>query len=327
MTVNGTNGSSVGKSFPPGVHVPSLTWFLDTPNQEIDWAVQTKHLRFLIESGLHGIVLAGTNGEAVTLSASEKSKLVKTTRELAIELGRPEMAVILGCGGGSTQQVIAETILAKEAGADFALVLVPSYFHFAMNEDAIIAFFRELADSSPIPVLIYNFPGVCAGLDVNSEMLETLGKHPNIVGVKLTCGGIAKVARVRSRFAPEQFCALAGQSDWMLPALSVGGTGAITGLANIYPRACIDLFNLAAGGKVKEAEKAQIELAAVEWGFAKGGINGTKWVVAQYLGYPESSCHTRKPYPRYSDSKKQAWIMDIMRPLEATEKALKSASK
>lgn len=67
-------------------------------------------------------------------------------------------------------------------------------------------------------------------------MLETLGKHPNIVGVKLTCGGIAKVARVRSRFAPEQFCALAGQSDWMLPALSVGGTGAITGLANIYPR-------------------------------------------------------------------------------------------
>lgn len=95
----------------------------------------------------------------------------------------------------------------------------------------------------------------------------------------------------------------------------------------IILQACIDLSNLAAGGKVKEAEKAQIELAAVEWGFAKGGINGTKWVVAQYLGYPESSCHTRKPYPRYSDSKKQAWIMDIMRPLEATEKALKSASK
>ncbi len=67
-------------------------------------------------------------------------------------------------------------------------------------------------------------------------MLETLGAHPNIVGVKLTCGGIAKVARVRSVFEPESFCALAGQSDWLLPAVSVGGTGAITGLANIYPR-------------------------------------------------------------------------------------------
>jgi dihydrodipicolinate synthase/N-acetylneuraminate lyase len=94
----------------------------------------------------------------------------------------------------------------------------------------------QLADASPIPVLIYNFPGVSSGLDVNSEMLEKLGHHPNIVGVKLTCGGIAKVARVRSRFAPETFCALAGQSDWLLPAVSVGGTGTITGLANIYPR-------------------------------------------------------------------------------------------
>ncbi len=141
---NGTNGTKAGKPFPPGVHVPSLTWFSDNADQEIDWDVQKKHLSFLIESGLHGIVLAGTNGEAVTLSPSEKSRLVRTTRQLATQLGRPELTVILGCGGGSTRQVIEETRLAKEAGADFALVLVPSYFHFAMNEDAIIAFFEEV---------------------------------------------------------------------------------------------------------------------------------------------------------------------------------------
>lgn len=81
----------------------------------------------------------------MTLSPSEKAQLVKTTRELAVELGRPELTVVLGCGGGSTQQVIAETRLAKESGADFALVLVPSYFHFAMNGDAIIAFFEEVS--------------------------------------------------------------------------------------------------------------------------------------------------------------------------------------
>jgi len=80
-------------------------------------------------------------------------------------------------------------------------------------------------------------------------MLERLGNHHNIVGVKLTCGGIAKVARVRSRFEPETFCALAGQSDWLLPAISCGGTGTITGLANIYPRvrnssSCFILDNL-----------------------------------------------------------------------------------
>lgn len=99
------------------------------------------------------------------------------------------------------------------AGADYALVLVPSYFHFAMTQDAIVAFFQEVAGASPLPLVIYNFPGVVAGLDVNSEMLETLGKHPNIVAVKLTCGGIAKVARVAAIFPPESFAALAGQSD------------------------------------------------------------------------------------------------------------------
>lgn len=74
----------------------------------------------------------------------------------------------------------------------------------------------------------------------------------------------------------------------------------------------------------KDAQQAQIDLAAVEWGFAKGGINGTKWVVADYLGYGEESCHTRRPYPRFSDQGKQAWIRETMRPLEAKEKEGKS---
>lgn len=91
------------------------------------------------------VILAGTNGEAVTLSHQEKSDLVSTTRKLANELGRPDVAITLGCGGQSTREVIAETRLAAEAGADFALVLVPSYFHFAMNEDAIVEFFQEVS--------------------------------------------------------------------------------------------------------------------------------------------------------------------------------------
>jgi dihydrodipicolinate synthase/N-acetylneuraminate lyase len=182
------------------------------------------------------VVIAGTNGEAVTLSHAEKADLVRLTRELATEHGRADLPITLGCGGATTQAVIAETHLAAEAGADFALVLVPSYFHFAMNQDAIVTFFEELADASPVPIVIYNFPGVVAGLDVNSEMLSKLGKHQNIVGVKLTCGGIAKVARIRAEFDPKDFCALAGQSDWLVPALSTGGTGVITGVANLFPK-------------------------------------------------------------------------------------------
>ena len=101
------------------------------------------------------VVLAGTNGEAVALTAAEKSQLVKVTREIAIEVGRQDIPIILGCGGGCTRDVISETKLAKDAGANFALVLVPSYFHFAMDEVAIISFFQEVSLQKPfdyIPV-------------------------------------------------------------------------------------------------------------------------------------------------------------------------------
>lgn len=295
-------------------------------------------------------MLAGTNGEAVVMTAEEKAKLVQTTRAAATRLGRADLPITMGCGGQSTRAVIAETELAAAAGADFALVLVPSYFHFAMDADAIVAFFRELADASPLPVLVYNFPGVVAGLDVNSDMLSALGRHPNIVGVKLTCGGIAKVARIAAEFAPDQFCALAGQSDWLVPAMSVGSTGSITGVANLYPRVsrlssllrfpllrqprnkpgvltpssqfCIEVFDLYRAGRTKEAEAAQLQLARMEWGFGKGGINGTKWVVASLLGYPTEKAHCRRPYPQFVDEKKQAWITDTVRPLLEEEQKL-----
>ncbi|OAG12762.1 dihydrodipicolinate synthetase [Paraphaeosphaeria sporulosa] len=317
-----TSTSPGGRSFPPGVHVPCLTWFKNDPNQEIDWDLQKKHLEFLVASGLHGIVIAGTNGEAITLTTYEKTRLVKLARSVATELGRPDLPITIGCGGGCTRDVVAEARLAAEADADFALVLVPSYFHLAMNEDAIVSFFQELADASPIPVLIYNFPGVVAGLDVNSEMLATLGQHPNIVGVKLTCGGIAKVARVRAQFEPEEFCALAGQSDWLVPAMAVGSTGTITGVGNLYPKVCINIYNLYKSDKIREAEAAQLKLAQMEWGFGKGGINGTKWVVAKIRGYPLESCHCRRPYPQFTDAKKQAWITGVVEPLNKVETAL-----
>jgi hypothetical protein len=75
-------------------------------------------------------------------------------------------------------------------------------------------------------------------------------------------------------------------------------------------------------GKTKEAEKAQLKLAQMEWGFAKGGINGTKWVVSKMLGYPLEGCHCRRPYPQYDDAKKQDWILTTCSLLASDEKQL-----
>ncbi|KAF1358174.1 aldolase [Lizonia empirigonia] len=311
-TLSNGNGANQGYSFPPGIHVPSLTWFKNNQNQDIDWHVQEKHFEFLISNGLQGIVIAGTNGEAATLSSAEKTQLVQKARKTAQRLGRGDLPITLGGVAGCTRDAIQQTMEAKDAGASAFLALVPSYFHFAMNQEAIVAFFQELADASPIPIVLYNFPGVVAGLDINSEMLDILGKHRNIVAVKLTCGGIAKVTRVSASFKKSEFVALAGQSDWLIPALSVGGVGTITGVANLYPKS----------GKHDQASALQVKLSVTEWGFGKGGINGTKYVVAHKRGYPESSADCRRPYPRYTDEEKRKWVVNQVSGLDEIEASL-----
>lgn len=205
-----------------------------------------------------------------------------------------------------------------------------------MDARSIVGFFQEVADGSPLPVMVYNFPGVAGGLDVDSEMLVELSAHRNISGVKLTCGGIGKVPRVVEN-ARDRFAVQSGQIDWMGPAMAVGAVGAITGMANLHPRvsyvsfhcfrfvlcvcvcvcgwltgamqSCVELYNLYLANKTQEATAFQLKIATCEWAFAKGGINGSKWVVAKLLGYPESSSACRRPHPVFADQGKRDWIV------------------
>lgn len=318
MTTNG----HTRKQLLHGIHVPTPTFFEDTDEQEIDYALQRKHHEFMINSGLAGVVIAGSTGEAVTLSTAEKVRLVKETRKLAEELNKPDVQLTLGISGQCTRDVVAEAKAAAEAGADFALVITPFYFGFGMTQDSIVSFFQEVADKSPIPVLIYNWPGVTNGIEINSDIVDILGQHPNIVGIKFTCGGIAKVARVADRFKPTEFAALAGQSDWLIAALAVGGVGAITGMANFYPRLCMQLQDLFRAGKIDEARILQGNVATAEWALAKGGINGMKWAITEVLGYPPASTKPRRPYGDYTGHEKGKWTLDRLGALKSMEEKL-----
>lgn len=131
------------------------------------------------------------------------------------------------------------------------------------------------------------------------------------------------MTRIAASFKPTQFSALAGQSDWLVPALSVGGTGCITGVANLYPRTCVAIFDLYQAGKLSEAQRLQFQLGKMELGFGDGGINGTKWVVSELLGYPETSRDCRRPYPRFTDEGKQKWILETVTVLEGEEAKLR----
>lgn len=182
------------------------------------------------------VVISGSSGESATLSVEERSQLVSKTRSIADSLGKKDFPITIGCLAGCTRDIMSQIEAGHKSGANYALVLVPSIFHWAMTNKAILDFFHEVADRSPLPIVIYNFPNLLSGLDVNSDMLAELGAHPNICAAKLTCGGIAKVTRVAGQFAPEDFAAISGMSDWIVPALSVGGSGCISGLANLFPK-------------------------------------------------------------------------------------------
>jgi dihydrodipicolinate synthase/N-acetylneuraminate lyase len=146
----------------------------------------------------------------------------------------------------------------------------------------------KVADASPIPVMIYNFPVVTAGQDLNSDVIALLAEHPNIVGTKLSCGNIGKLHRLTTRFAPSEFAVFAGRTDVFLQGLLSGSAGAIAALVNVLPKLHGQLYKLHQEGKIDEAMKLQGKLCHGDWASGRiGGIAGLKAIILTNFGYGE----------------------------------------
>ncbi len=134
--------------------------------------------------------------------------------------------------------------------------------------------------------MVYNFPKVTAGLDLDADTIIALGAHPNIVGVKLSCGHLGKFTRLVTSFPPESFTPFIGRSDSFLPALAVGGLGGIMALANVTPRAHRALWDAWHDGRADDARNIQRMLAHCDAILSKyGGISFTKALIAREFGY------------------------------------------
>jgi 2-keto-3-deoxy-L-rhamnonate aldolase len=144
------------KQLPPGVYVPVISLYKDTPRQELDLDAAYKHFTHMIRGGIHGIVLAGTNAEAVLLSPSDRQELIRVARKAATDLGVPNYPLVAGITGHSTNESIQLAEDAAMAGAGWALLLPPNYWAKAVTKEVILSFYREVADNSPIPIVIYS---------------------------------------------------------------------------------------------------------------------------------------------------------------------------
>ncbi|KAK3177204.1 hypothetical protein OEA41_008533 [Lepraria neglecta] len=284
----------------PGVYVPTLAFFKD--NEDLDLITVGKHAVRLAKAGVAGIATQGSNGEAVHLSHQERKQVTRTTRMALDDAGFHSLPIIVGCGSQSTRETIELCQEAFASGGDYALVLPPSYYKPMHKSDTIIEFFQDVADMSPVPILIYNYPAAVSGIDLCSDTISELAKHPNIIGCKLTCGNTGKLARIAAATnaaTPTDpgsgFMCMGGSADFTLQTLIVGGSGVICGIGNVAPKACAKVIDFYATGKMAEVKKLQAIVARGDWAAISSGIVGTKSALETYFGYGGVA---RRPLPR-----------------------------
>jgi L-threo-3-deoxy-hexylosonate aldolase len=310
--VNGTNGSnghaSARRPLLPGIYAPTMTFF-DPATEDLDIPAIKKHAVRLAEAGLVGLVTMGSNGEAVHLSNAERTAVTKATREALDSAGFEKVPIIVGATEGSVRGTISLIGESKKAGGEYVLLLPPSYFRGHMDEEAVYNYFIEVADGSSLPIILYNYPGAVAGIDMDSDLLIRLAKHPNIIGTKFTCGNTGKLTRValatnaKTPFSEGSgYMAFGGMCDFTAQTLVSGGSGIIAGGANVMPKTCVKIWNLYTEGKKEEAFAMQKTLSKGDWVLTKAAIAGTKSAIQSYYGY---GGFPRRPLKKLDEVKTQ----------------------
>ena len=231
------------------------------------------------QTGLKGLVVMGSNGEYVYLSANEKRELV----ERAVEMTPDHMLVIAGTGCESVKETIELTRDSAERGAHAALVVTPHYYSGRMNEAAMLAFFSAVADQSPIPIILYNVPKF-THVNVTVKLVAYLSGHPNIVGIKDSTGNVIQLGDFANNVDPD-FNLLVGTAGALFGGLVLGCNGGVLALANIAPEICVKIHEAVKSGDYETAKQLQLKMIPVNQAVtATYGVPGLK-AAMDMLGY------------------------------------------
>ncbi len=252
-----------------GIYAPIPTPFQN--NGEVAWNKLGENLSWWGNTSLHGLVMAGTNGEAVLLDNEEKAKLFTFVRK-SIPEGKK---LIAGTGTESARETIRLNQAAAESGADAVLIITPNYFKGCMNDETLEKYFLHIADHSSLPIFLYNMPRN-TNINMHAELVARLSHHPKIIGIKDSSGNIVQIGKIIEKTGPD-FMVSAGSAGFLLPALLLGAGGGTLALANIMPEECVTLYNLFKEGKLDEARQLQLNLLEINDAVtARYGVAGLK---------------------------------------------------
>jgi len=231
-----------------GLYTPIVTPF---KHDTVDDAAIRRNVERYMQTRLTGLVVLGSNGEAVMLDDSESERVVAAARS-AMPATRP---LIAGTGAESTKATIAATLRAARAGADAVLVRTPSFFKNMMTSDVYVRHYVAVAEASPVPVLLYNV-SMYTGVTLPPDAVGLLAGHPNIVGIKESGSDAGLLADYIAR-ASDDFFVLAGSGVTYFSGLVAGAEGAILALAGIVPDLCADILDHVRAGRFAEARAIQ----------------------------------------------------------------------
>ena len=219
-----------------------------TPMKD-DGALDLAALKSLIDwhvaEGTDGIVIVGTTGESPTVDVSEHCQLI----EKAIEFAAGRVPVIAGAGGNATREAIELTRFAARAGAQYVLSVVPYYNK--PTQEGLYRHFRAIAESSDVPVLLYNVPSRTVA-DLSNDTVLRLAQVKNIVGLKESTSNIERVTELMARM-PRDFMVFSGNDDAALAYVLLGANGVISVTANVAPRLMHEMIVAALAGDNKRA--------------------------------------------------------------------------
>ena len=249
--------------------LPRLKWFLDE----------------LIAAGVHGVFVLGTNSEFYALDEREKQEVIAT----AVAHVNKRVPVFAGTGAETTREVVRLTKMAQREGADGVSVITP-YF-ISPSQQEICDHYRRIAESTSLPVLLYNNPSTCGGVKIDVDTVARLAQVPNIAGVKDSSGDLQNTNEL-IRAVPERFAVMMGRDTLIFPALMFGARGAVPATGNIAPALLAEIYNAFQRGELEASKAAQLRLNPLRMALTLCTAPGAVKAALKMLGTPIGPCRS-----------------------------------
>lgn len=228
-----------------GVFPALLTPFTD--NDKLDLRMYEKNLQAQLDAGVHGIIIGGSLGEASTISEKEKEEMT----EFSVEYINGKIPVIVNIAESTTKEAIQQAANAKRWGADGLMLLPP--MRYKTDDRETITFFKAVADSTDLPIMIYNNP-VDYKIDTRPDMFDELVECANITALKESSRDVTNLTRMKNRFG-DRFKILCGVDTLAMEELCLGADGWVAGLVDAFPKETVAIYNLVKNGRIEEATK------------------------------------------------------------------------